>query len=84
MCYLVIFSGIIDKNTIGRDLAMVLMVNNSPANTGDVRDMSSILGQEDSLEKAMATTAVFWPGDSQGQRSLVGYSPWGCRRVEHD
>ena len=44
MCYLVIFSGIIGKNTIGRDLAVALMVNNSPANAGDVRDMSSIPG----------------------------------------
>ena len=24
------------------------------------------------------------PGKSQGQRSLVGYSPWGCKRVRHD
>ena len=22
-------------------------------------------------------TAVFWPGESHGQRSLAGYSPWG-------
>ena len=27
-------------------------------------------------------TAVFLPGESQGQRSLVGYSPWGCKRGE--
>ena len=24
-------------------------------------------------------TPVFLPGESHGQRSLVGYSPWGCR-----
>ena len=24
-------------------------------------------------------TPVFLPGESQGQRSLAGYSPWGCR-----
>ena len=23
-------------------------------------------------------------GKSYGQRSLVGYSPWGCRRFRHD
>ena len=28
-------------------------------------------------------TPVFWPGEFHGQRSLVGYSPWGCR-VGHD
>ena len=27
-------------------------------------------------------TTVFWPGKAPGQRSLVGYSPWGCKRVE--
>ena len=30
----------------------------------------------------MATTAVFLPGKSHGQRSLVGYSPWGCKELE--
>ena len=39
------------------------------------------LGQEDPLEKEMATHSVFLPGKSHGQRSLVGYSPWGCKRV---
>ena len=24
-------------------------------------------------------TPVFWPGELHGQRSLAGYSPWGCR-----
>ena len=35
------------------------------------------LGGEDPLEEGMATHSVFWPGESHGQRSLVGYSPWG-------
>ena len=25
-------------------------------------------------------TLVFLPGESHGQRALVGYSPWGCKR----
>ena len=29
-------------------------------------------------------TRVFFPGESYGQRSLVGYSPWGRKRVGHD
>ena len=37
------------------------------------------LGQKDPLEKGMATPA-FLPGKSHGQRSLVGYSPWGRKR----
>ena len=35
------------------------------------------LGQEDALEKEMVTLPpIFLPGESHGQRSLVGYSPW--------
>ena len=34
------------------------------------------LGREDPLEKEMAPTPVFLPGESHGQGSLVGYSSW--------
>ena len=27
-------------------------------------------------------TPVFWPGKFHGQRSLVGYSPWGCKELD--
>ena len=27
-------------------------------------------------------TAVFLPGQTHGQRSLVGYSPWGCKESD--
>ena len=37
------------------------------------------LSHEDPLEKRMALTTVSLPGGSQGQKSLVGYSPWGCK-----
>ena len=40
------------------------------------------LGWEDSLEKKWQPTAVFWPGESHGQRSLVGCSPWGCKELD--
>ena len=40
------------------------------------------LGQEDPLEKGVQTTLVFLPGESYGQRSLAGYSPWGCRELD--
>ena len=29
-------------------------------------------------------TPVFLPGKSHGKRSLVGYSPWGYKKVRHD
>ena len=40
------------------------------------------LGQEDPLEKEWQPNPVFLPGESHGERSLVGYSPWG--RKESD
>ena len=30
----------------------------------------------------MATTPVFLPGESHGQRSLVGYSLWGPKELD--
>ena len=41
------------------------------------------LGREDPLEKGMATTLVFLPGESHGERSLTGYGTWG-HRVGHN
>ena len=34
---------------------------------------------EDTLEEGMAPTPVFLLRKSHGQRSLAGYSPWGCK-----
>ena len=38
--------------------------------------------QKDPLEEEMATTPVFLPGESHGQRSLRGYSPRGCKEID--
>ena len=43
------------------------------------------LSQEDPLEESMQPTQptpVLLPGESHGQRSLVGYSPWGCEESD--
>ena len=40
------------------------------------------LGQEDPLEEGMQPTTVFLPGESQGQRSLEGYSPQGHKELD--
>ena len=34
--------------------------------------------------KKWQPTLVFLPGKSHGQRSLVGYSPWGRKRVRNN
>ena len=40
------------------------------------------LSQKDSLEKKWQPTPVLLPGESHGGRSLVGYSPWGCKESD--
>ena len=40
------------------------------------------LGHEDPLEYKMAIHPVFLPGKANGQRSLVGYSPWGLKESD--
>ena len=40
------------------------------------------LGQEDPLEKGMATLSSILAGEFHGQRSLVGYTPGG--HIESD
>ena len=40
------------------------------------------LGREDPLEEEMVTTPVFLSGESHGQKSVVGYSPWGYKESD--
>ena len=40
------------------------------------------LGQEDPLEKGMATHSSILAGESHGQRSVAGYSPWGRKELD--
>ena len=55
----------------------------SDCNTGDARDASSgILDGEDPLEEKMATHSSILAWKIHGQRSLVGYSPWGCKESD--
>ena len=43
----------------------------------NVGDLGLIPGLGRSWSRKWQLTPVFWPGESHGQRSLVGYSPWG-------
>ena len=63
-------------------ITMVVVVKNLLASVGDERDASLIPGQEDPLEKGMATHSSFMHGESHGQRSLEGYSPWDCKELD--
>ena len=58
------------------------VVKNPPVNAGDMRQIP--LSQKDPLEKELATHSSILAWKSHGQKSLVGYSSWGCKRVGHD
>ena len=55
------------------------MVKSCLANAGDMRDRSSISGLGRFPGGAWQLSPVFLSGESHEERSLVGYSPWGCR-----
>ena len=59
------------------------MVKNLPANAGDIKDAGVVPGWEDPQRRAWQLTPIFVPGESHGQRSLVGYSPQG-QKESHD
>ena len=75
-------SDMTEQLTLG--VSQVALVKNLPANAGDVRDAGLIPGQEDPLEKRMATYSSI----------LACRTPWteepgrlqyiGSHRVEHD
>ena len=62
---------------------MALMVKNLPANAGNVRGVGSIPGSGRSPgvgnDNSLQYTCL---GESHGQRSVAGYSPWGRRESD--
>ena len=40
------------------------------------------LGQKISWRREWQPTPVFLPRESQGQRNLASYSPWGCKEKD--
>ena len=57
------------------------MVKNPPADAGEVRDAGLIPGLGRSPGGGHGNP-VFLPGESHGQKSLVGYSPWGHKELD--
>ena len=59
------------------------MVKNLSATEGDTRDMASILELgRFPWSRKWQPTPVFLPGKFHGQRSLMGYSQWGCKELD--
>ena len=53
------------------------MVKKLPANARDMRSGLDSWVRKIPWRRAWQLTSVFLPGESHGQRCLVGYSPWG-------
>ena len=60
---------------------VVLAVTNLPAKAEVIRDMGSIPGKIP-WRRVWQSTPIFLPGKFHGQRSLVGYSPWGHEELD--
>ena len=58
-----------------RTLQVVLVVKNPPADVWDMRHRFDPWDRKISWRREWQPTPVFMPGESHGQRSLVGYSP---------
>ena len=62
---------------------MVLVVKNLPAVTGDIRDTSSIPELGRSPGGGHGNPLQYYCLENpHGQRSLAGYSPWGCKESD--
>ena len=63
---------------------MARVVKNPPANAGDVRDMASILDQEDTLKEEMATHSSVLAWRIPGTVEPGGLPSMGSHKVRHD
>ena len=55
------------------------MVKNPLANAGQLVQFPV---RKIPCRRAWQPTPVFLPGEFHGQRSLVGYGPWGCKESD--
>ena len=59
------------------------MVENLPASAGAIADEGSVPGSGRSpWRRQQQPTPIFLPEEFNGQRSLVGYSPWGYKESD--
>ena len=60
---------------------VALLVKKPPANAGDVRDRGSIPGLRRPPGGGHDNPLQYPCLENPMDRSLAGYSPWGCKRV---
>ena len=71
-----------DQSPVPWASQVALVVKVLPANAGDIRDADPIPESGNSPDGGYGNPAVCLPGESHGQRSLVGYSPWGHKQSD--
>lgn len=60
------------------------LAKHEPTKAGDAGDAGQSLDRHDALEKEFEPPPVILPRESQGQRSLVGYTVMRWQSVRHD
>ena len=71
------------KSTYQLRILWVLRSKEPSCNAGDAGNLGSIPGSGRSPGGGHGKpTPAFLPGESQGQRSLAGYSPWGHKESD--
>ena len=65
-----------------RTSLVALVVKNPPANAGDKRCGFDPWVGKIPWWRVWQPSPVFLPGESRGQRSQVGYSPWGHKELD--
>ena len=64
---------------------VALVVKNLPVSAGDIRDWFNPWARKNPWRSTWQPIPVFLPGDSHGQRSLVGYiQSMGSQRVRRN
>ena len=75
LCFKVITLSIVVVSQVAQ------LVKNPPANAGATGDIGSIPGLGRSPGEGNGNPfQYFLPGESNGQRSLMGHSPWGRKQ----
>ena len=69
---------------VSKNTSLVAHGKESSSNAGDTRPLLDSWVGTIPWRRKWQPTPVFLPGESHGQRSLVGCSSWSCKRVQQE
>ena len=73
---------IVNLDSVAFQIVLVVKTLLDNANAGDVRHRFDPWVGKIPWRRAWQLTPVLLPGESHGQKSLVGYSPWGHKELD--